>query len=64
MMIHYDQVLSRSKILARVWDRDKYIEERTVDVHIKRLRNILKAHLAEEAIETVRGVGYRFVHKR
>ena len=62
MMVHHNQVLSRSKILARVWDRDKYIEERTVDVHIKRLRNILKPHRAAEAIETVRGVGYRFVH--
>ena len=62
MMVHHNQALSRSKILSRVWDRDKYVEERTVDVHIKRLRNILKAHQAAQAIETVRGVGYRFVH--
>ena len=63
MMVHRNRALSRSKILSRVWDRDKYVEERTVDVHIKRLRNILKAHQAAEAIETVRGVGYRFMHK-
>ena len=64
MMVHHNKVLSRSKILDHVWDRDKYIEERTVDVHIKRLRKILSAYKAAHAIETVRGVGYRFVHEQ
>lgn len=64
MMVHHNQVLSRSKILDRVWDSDKYIEERTVDVHIKRLRKILKQYQADDAINTVRGVGYRFTYKR
>ena len=63
MMAHYNQVLSRAKILSSVWNREKYIEERTVDVYIRRLRNILRPHQAVRAIETVRGVGYRFVHR-
>ena len=63
MMAHCNQVLSRAKILSSVWDREKYIEERTVDVHIRRLRNILRPHQAARAIETVRGMGYRFVHR-
>ena len=64
MMVHRNQVLSRTKILTRVWNRNKYIEERTVDVHIKRLRKILTPYQAAHAIETVRGVGYRFVYKQ
>ena len=63
MMVQCNQVLSRTKILNSVWNQDKYIEERTVDVHINRLRNILRPLQAEDAIETIRGVGYRFVHK-
>ena len=64
MMVHRNQVLSRTKILTRVWNRNKYIEERTVDVHIKRLRKILAPYQAAHAIETVRGVGYRFAYKQ
>lgn len=61
MMVHSNQVLSRSKMLAQVWGRDKYIEERTIDVHIKRLRKILRPYGAADTVETIRGVGYRFV---
>ena len=64
MIVHRNQVLSRSKILNQVWDSNKYIEERTVDVHIKRLRKLLQQYGADRVIETVRGVGYRFVYKQ
>ncbi|MBC6414541.1 MAG: response regulator [Chromatiales bacterium] len=64
MMVNSNQVLSRPKILSHVWDRNKYIEERTVDVHIKRLRKLLRQYNADRVIETIRGVGYRFVHEQ
>ena len=64
MMVHRNQVLSRSKILSQVWDSNKYIEERTVDVHIKRLRKLMQPYQIAQIIETVRGVGYRFAYKQ
>ena len=64
MMVHPNQALSRRKILDHVWDRDKYIEERTVDVHIRRLRKVLNNHQAAHIIETARGIGYRFVYSQ
>lgn len=57
---HPDRVYSRGQLLDQVWGRGAYIEERTVDVHIRRLRRILAEHGREELIQTVRGFGYRF----
>ncbi len=59
-LTHPDKVYSRGQLLDRVWGRDTYIEERTVDVHIRRLRKILAEYGCDTMIETVRGFGYRF----
>lgn len=59
-LTHPGKVYSRSQLLDQVWGRSTYIEERTVDVHIRRLRKILTEHDREELIQTVRGFGYRF----
>lgn len=59
-MSNPDKVYSRTHLLDQVWGRSVYIEERTVDVHIRRLRKILAEHGREELIQTVRGFGYRF----
>lgn len=59
-MTHQDKVYSRTQLLDQVWGRSVYIEERTVDVHIRRLRKILTEHERENLIQTVRGFGYRF----
>jgi two-component system phosphate regulon response regulator PhoB len=52
---------SRDYLLDHVWGNDVYVEERTVDVTIKRLRKALKKLGRKECIETVRSMGYRFV---
>ena len=54
------KVFSRDQLLSAVWGDDAYLSDRTVDVHILRLRNILKAHGIDDMIVTVRGAGYRF----
>jgi two-component system phosphate regulon response regulator PhoB len=59
-LTHPDKVYSRGQLLDQVWGRSSFIEERTVDVHIRRLRKILTEHQREEMIQTVRGFGYRF----
>lgn len=59
-MTHPDRVYSRSQLLDRVWGGNVYVEERTVDVHIRRLRKALEAHGYDRFIQTVRGAGYRF----
>jgi two-component system phosphate regulon response regulator PhoB len=59
LMSHPDRVHSRTQLLDRVWGDHVFIEERTVDVHIKRLREALAAVGCEQMIETVRGAGYR-----
>lgn len=59
-LTHPSKVYSRAQLLDQVWGRSAYIEERTVDVHIRRLRKILSEHGREEMIQTVRGFGYRF----
>jgi len=59
-MTHQDNVYSRTQLLDQVWGRSAYIEERTVDVHIRRLRKILKDFNKDDLIQTVRGFGYRF----
>lgn len=55
-----DRVFERDQIMDRVWGRNSYIEDRTVDVHVLRLRRLRKPHGQAEALQTVRGVGYRF----
>lgn len=59
LMQHPTRVFSRAQLLDHVWGRDTYIEERTIDVHVLRLRKHLKKHGASDMIETVRGAGYR-----
>ena len=59
LMRHADRVHTRSQLLDKVWGDHVFIEERTVDVHIKRLRESLSPVGAEGLIETVRGAGYR-----
>lgn len=58
---HPERVYSRRQLLDFVWGETVYVEERTVDVHILRLRNLLKPYGADGVIHTVRGAGYRFV---
>jgi two-component system phosphate regulon response regulator PhoB len=60
LMTHPDRVYSRSQLLDRVWGANVYVEERTVDVHVRRLRKALAAEAADDYIQTVRGAGYRF----
>lgn len=55
-----ERVFSRAQVLDRVWGGNVYIEERTVDVHIRRLRKALAPHRCDSYIQTVRGSGYRF----
>ncbi|MBL8260183.1 MAG: phosphate regulon transcriptional regulator PhoB [Candidatus Competibacteraceae bacterium] len=59
-MSHPERVYSRSQLLDRVWGSNVYVEERTVDVHIRRLRKVLEPHGYDALIQTVRGAGYRF----
>lgn len=59
-MTNPDKVYSRTHLLDQVWGRSVYIEERTVDVHIRRLRKLLAEFGREDLIQTVRGFGYRF----
>jgi two-component system phosphate regulon response regulator PhoB len=59
-MTHPDKVYSRAQLLDQVWGRSVYIEERTIDVHIRRLRKILEEYGREDLVQTVRGFGYRF----
>ncbi len=59
-MTHPDKVYNRTQLLDQVWGRSVYIEERTVDVHIRRLRKILGEYGREDLVQTVRGFGYRF----
>lgn len=60
---HPDRVYTREQVLDRVWGRNVYVEERTVDVHIRRLRKALEPHGCASLIQTVRGTGYRFSEK-
>lgn len=57
---HPERVYTRSQLLDGVWGDHAYIEERTVDVHIRRLRKMLAPHGFDRHIQTVRSVGYRF----
>lgn len=60
LMTHPDRVYSRTQLLDRVWGANVYVEERTVDVHVRRLRKALSERGADKYIQTVRGAGYRF----
>ena len=67
-LLHYfmqkpERVHSRGQLLDQVWGQNTFIDERTVDVHILRLRKILKSNHIEKMIKTVRGVGYSFTEK-
>lgn len=59
-MSHAERVFSRGQLLDQVWGNNVYIEERTVDVHIRRLRRALEQYSCDKYIQTVRGAGYRF----
>lgn len=59
---HPERVWSREQILDRVWGRSVYVDERTVDVHILRLRKALKTYKLDHLIKTVRGAGYQFIN--
>ena len=63
LMTHPERVHSRSQLLDRVWGDHVYIEERTVDVHVKRLREALAPAGCSAMIETVRGSGYRLTQQ-
>jgi len=60
-MTHVNRAYSRSQLLDHVWGTNVFLEERTVDVHIRRLRKILEAANLQHYIQTVRSFGYRFV---
>jgi DNA-binding winged helix-turn-helix (wHTH) protein len=62
-MTHPERVHSRAQLLDRVWGDHVFIEERTVDVHVKRLREALEPVQCARMIETVRGAGYRFTQQ-
>ncbi|MCC5866299.1 MAG: phosphate regulon transcriptional regulator PhoB [Wenzhouxiangella sp.] len=59
-MTHQDRVYSRAQLLDHIWGGGVYVEERTVDVHILRLRKALAGHGYDKYVQTVRGAGYRF----
>ena len=59
-MLHTDRVYSRSQLLDQVWGEQVYVEERTVDVHIRRLRKQLQPFGLDSLLQTVHGSGYRF----
>ncbi|ROH89477.1 phosphate regulon transcriptional regulatory protein PhoB [Stagnimonas aquatica] len=60
---HPERVYTREQVLDRVWGQNVYVEERTVDVHIRRLRKALEPYGYDNMIQTVRGTGYRFSDK-
>ena len=59
LMTHPGRIYSRAQLLDQVWGDHVFIEERTVDVHVKRLREALNPVQCAQMIETVRGAGYR-----
>ena len=60
LMRNAERAFDRSQLLDRVWGRSVYVEERTVDVHVLRLRKVLAPSSKAQLVQTVRGVGYRF----
>jgi two-component system phosphate regulon response regulator PhoB len=63
LMRNPERVFSREQLLDRVWGRNVYVEDRTVDVHVLRLRKLLAKQDYDRHIQTVRGAGYRFSTK-
>ena len=61
-MSHPDRALTRPQIVDKVWRVNAYVDERTVDVHVRRLRRALQKSGHDRLIQTVRGVGYRFAY--
>jgi two-component system phosphate regulon response regulator PhoB len=59
-MTHAERVYTRAQLLDHVWGGNVYVEERTIDVHIRRLRKTLEPYRLEDRVQTVRGSGYRF----
>ena len=62
-MTHPDRAYSRSQLLDQVWGDQAFVETRTVDVHIRRLRKAMEATGHDQLLQTVRGIGYRFSDK-
>lgn len=62
-MTHTERVYSREQLLDNVWGTNVYVEDRTVDVHIRRLRKAISGEGHEDFVQTVRGAGYRFSNK-
>ncbi|MGQ9424751.1 phosphate regulon transcriptional regulator PhoB [Gilvimarinus sp. F26214L] len=62
-LTHQERVYTRSQLLDHVWGGNVYVEERTVDVHIRRLRKALSLDGHDRYVQTVRGAGYRFSTK-
>ena len=60
LMTHPERVYSRAQLLDHIWGGSTYVEERTVDVHIRRLRKTLEPFHKDDLVQTVRGSGYRF----
>ena len=63
-MTHAERVYSRAQLLDHVWGGSVYVEERTVDVHIRRLRKTLEPWQLDTMLQTVRGAGYRLSTNR
>jgi len=63
-MTHPERVFSRSQLLDYVWGENVYIDERTVDVHIRRLRKVISVNGCDSFVQTVRGSGYRFSEQK
>lgn len=59
-MTHPERAYTRAQLLDQVWGGNVYIEDRTIDVHIRRLRKVLEPFNADRYVQTVRGTGYRF----
>ena len=59
-MTHPERAYTRAQLLDQVWGGNVYIEDRTIDVHIRRLRKILEPFHVDQFVQTVRGTGYRF----
>jgi len=59
-MAHRERVYSRQQLISLVWGASAYVEDRTVDVHIRRLRKAMEPSGNDQLIQTVRGSGYRF----
>ena len=60
LMRHPDQVFSREELLEKLWDDDRDIGPRTIDVHVRRIRRVLEPHGCAGFLQTVRSIGYRF----